>query len=115
MRAWQCFLMIITSMAFTVGAASASSYGGRWTANASRTAHCLSFYADIIVLNNQIAIGISGAGVYTLRGTVAPNSKFDAVSPNDTVNASGKFTGDKVELTLRAPCGLRIGSGQRAR
>src|SRR5512135_1426785 len=105
---------IATLIAVTAATASADSYDGKWTASGLRNAHCLSFDADIAVSGSQITIGIRGAGSYTLRGTVAPDGSFDAVTSNATVNVSGKFNGDKVEFILRAGCGIRNGSGQRA-
>jgi hypothetical protein len=49
-----------------------------------------------------------------LRGQVAPDGSFTAEGLNGETSATGKFSGDTVEMTLIASCGKRQGTGHRA-
>jgi len=97
-----------------IGSASAQIYRGKWEAAGGPNMKCPAFDAHITVAGNAINIGIGGKATYRLKGTVAPDGTFSAEGMNQATSATGKFTGDTVEITLVASCGTRTGTGHRA-
>ena len=102
-------------LALGYGSASAQMYRGKWeAAGPALDRRCPAFDAHITVAGNAINIGIGGKMTYRLKGTVAPDGTFSAEGMNQATSATGKFTGDTVEMTLVASCGTRTGTGHRA-
>jgi hypothetical protein len=105
---------IAIPLAFSIGSASAQMYRGKWEAAGGPNMKCPAFDAHITVAGNAINIGIGGKATYRMKGTVAPDGTFSAEGLNGATSATGKFTGDTVEMTLVASCGTRTGTGHRA-
>jgi hypothetical protein len=99
------------------GSASAQSFRGKWEAAGPAVVgrHCPAYDAHIVVRGNAIVIRLGGGRQnWVLRGQVAPDGSFTAEGLNGETSATGKFSGDTVEMTLIASCGKRQGTGHRA-
>jgi hypothetical protein len=110
MKAHAVVAALVLSLVPTL--AGAGSFDGKWQVEGDRSKACPPFTAEITVSGNKVAVTVGGKDRYTLNGAVAPDGSFKVGQSLPT--ASGKFTGDAVELTLTAGCGLRGGSGHRA-
>jgi len=100
-----------------IGSASAQSFRGKWEASGPAVIgrKCPAYNAHIAVRGDAIVIRLSGRGrTWVLRGQVAPDVSFTAEGLNGETSATGKFSGDTVEMTLIASCGKRPGTGHRA-
>jgi hypothetical protein len=112
---WLRLVCAASLLALGVDTAAAQTFRGKWeAAGPALDRRCPAFDAHITVAGNSINIGIGGKMTYRLKGTVAPDGTFSAEGMNQATSATGKFTGDTVEMTLVASCGTRNGTGHRA-
>ncbi len=93
------------------------SYNGRWEAAGPEIVgrHCPGYDAHIVVRGNAITIRVGGGAVnYVLQGQVTVDGSFTAEGIAGKTSATGKFSGDTVDMTLIRSCGRAPGSGHRA-
>jgi hypothetical protein len=99
-----------------IAPASAQSYNGKWeAAGGPVVGRCPAYDAHIVVRGSAIVIRIGGgARNWVLKGQVAPDGSFTAQGSNGETSATGKFTGNDVEMTMLQSCGRRPATGHRA-
>ena len=114
---WLGLLALSAVCIVGVDPALAQSYNGRWEAAGPQIVgrHCAAYDAHIVVVGNAITIRLGGgARNYVLRGQVAPDGSFTTNGLNGETSATGRFTGNDVEMALIRSCGSAPGSGHRA-
>ena len=100
-----------------IGPVSAESFNGKWEAEGGPVVgrRCPAYDAHITVRGSAIVIRLGGgARNWELKGQVAPDGSFSAEGLEGKTSATGKFTGNTVEMSLVASCGVRPGTGHRA-
>ena len=109
--AFSAFLIVCAGPAFS------QSYNGRWEAAGPEIIgrHCPGYDAHIVVRGNAITIRIGGGALnYVLQGQVTADGSFTAEGIAGKTSATGKFSGNAIDMTLIRSCGRAPGSGHRA-